>query len=57
MSQSSSRHATSGYVERVRLGVIGGRGSSPIKGPCCLLEQETLHLLLSTGLFQEQIRA
>ena len=56
MSQSSSSRATSGYVEGVRLGVIGGRGSSPIKGPCCLLEQETLHLLLSTGLFQERIR-
>jgi len=30
---------------------------SPIKGPCCFLEQETLPLLLSTGWFQEQIRA
>ena len=32
-------------------------GSSPIKGPCCFLEQETLPLLLSTGWFQERIRA
>ena len=32
-------------------------GSSPTKGPCCFLEQETLPLLLSTGCFQERIRA
>ena len=32
-------------------------GSSPIKGPRCFLEQETLHLLLSTGWFKERIRA
>jgi len=32
-------------------------GFSPIKGPCCFLEQETLPLLLSTGWFQEWIRA
>ena len=32
-------------------------GSSPIKGPRCFLEQETLPLLLSTGWFQEWIRA
>ena len=32
-------------------------GSSPIKGPRCLLEQETLPLLLSTGWFQERIQA
>ena len=31
--------------------------SSPIKGPRCFLEQETLPLLLSTGYFQERIRA
>ena len=31
-------------------------GLSPIKGPCCFLEQETLPLLLSTGWFQEWIR-
>jgi len=31
--------------------------SSPIKGPRCFLEQETLPLLLSTGWFQELIRA
>ena len=31
--------------------------SSPIKGPRCFLEQETLPLLLSTGWFQERIRA
>jgi len=31
--------------------------SSPIKGPSCFLEQETLPLLLSTGWFQERIRA
>ena len=32
-------------------------GSSPITGPSCFLEQETLPLLLSTGWFQERIRA
>ena len=32
-------------------------GSSPTKGPRCFLEQETLPLLLSTGWFQERIRA
>ena len=32
-------------------------GSNPIKGPRCFLEQETLPLLMSTGWFQEQIRA
>ena len=32
-------------------------GSSPIKGTRCFLEQETLPLLLSTGWFQERIRA
>ena len=31
--------------------------ASPIKGPRCFLEQETLPLLLSTGWFQERIRA
>jgi len=31
--------------------------SSPIKGSRCFLEQETLPLLLSTGWFQERIRA
>ena len=32
-------------------------GSTPIKGPHCVLEQETLSLLLSTGWLQERIRA
>ena len=32
-------------------------GSSPIKGPHCFLEQETLPLLFSTGWFQERILA
>ena len=32
-------------------------GTSPITGPRCFLEQETLTLLLSTGWFQERIRA
>ena len=32
-------------------------GSSPIKKNRCFLEQETLPLLLSTGWFQERIRA
>ena len=32
-------------------------GSSPIKGPRCFFEQETLRLLLSTGWFQQRIRA
>jgi len=31
-------------------------GSSPIKGPRCFIEQETLPLLRSTGWFQERIR-
>ena len=31
--------------------------SSPIKGPRCFLEQETLPLLLSPGWFQERIGA
>ena len=30
---------------------------TPIKGPRCFLEQETLPLLLSTGWLQERIRA
>jgi len=30
---------------------------SPVKGPCCFLEQETLPLLISTGWFQERNRA
>ena len=32
-------------------------GSSPNKGLYCFLEQETLPLLLSTGWFQQRIRA
>jgi len=32
-------------------------GSSPIKGPRCFLEQETLPVMLSTGWFQERIQA
>ena len=32
-------------------------GSSPIKGPRCFLDQETLPWLLSTGWFQERIQA
>jgi len=32
-------------------------GSNPIKCPRCFLEQETLPLLISTGWFQERIRA
>jgi len=32
-------------------------GTIPNKGPRCLLEQGTLPLLLSTGWFQEWIRA
>ena len=31
--------------------------SSPIKAPRCFIEQEHLPLLLSTGWFQERIRA
>ena len=31
-------------------------GSSPIKGPRCFIEQDTLPLLLSTGCFQKRIR-
>ena len=32
-------------------------GSSPLKGPRCFIEQETLPLLLRTGWFKEHIRA
>ena len=32
-------------------------GSSPIKGPSCFLEQETVPLLLSCGCFKERIPA
>ena len=32
-------------------------GSSPIKGPRCFLEQESLPLILSTGWFQERIQS
>jgi len=32
-------------------------GLSPIKGPRCFLEQETLPLFLITGWFQKRIRA
>ena len=32
-------------------------GSSPIKGPRCFLEQESLPLMLSTGWFQERIQS
>ena len=32
-------------------------GSSLVKAPRCFLEQNTLPVLLSTGWFQEQIRA
>ena len=32
-------------------------GSSPIKRPCCFLEQEALPLSLSTGGLQERIQA
>ena len=36
---------------------VEGVGSSPIKGPRCFIELETLPLLLSTRCFQERIRA
>ena len=47
-----------------RRGAVGARltrnvevvGSSPIKGPRCFLEQETLPLLFNTGWFQQRIR-
>ena len=39
--------------DRWNLSVVS---SSPIKGPHCFLEQETLLSLLSTGWFQERIR-
>ena len=32
-------------------------GANPIKGPRCFLVQETIPVLLSTGWFQERIRA
>ena len=35
----------------------GDHGFEPHQRPRCFLEQETLHLLLSTGWFQEQIQA
>ena len=47
-----------GAVGSMSDSLCGGRGfEPPIKGPCCFLEQENLPLLLSTGWFQEQIRA
>ena len=36
---------------------FGVESSSAIKGPRCFIEQETLLSLLSTGWFQERIRA
>ena len=45
---SGSRLVIGGYLSVVRL--------SPIKGPRCFLEQETLLSLLRTGWFQERIR-
>ena len=36
---------------------VEGVGSSPIKDPRCFPEQAALTLLLSTGWFQERIRA
>ena len=44
------------WVARLTCNVEIG-GSSPIKGSRCFLVQETLHLLLSTGWFQERVRA
>ena len=34
---------------------VSAVGLSPIKGPRCLRQQETLFLLLSTSWFQERI--
>ena len=57
--QNIRKHATFTKGRRVacqtrNMEVIG---LSPIKGSRCFLEQETLPLLLSTGWFQERIRA
>jgi len=38
-------------------GCLSGVSYSPIKGSRCFLEQETLPSMLSTGCFQESIRA
>ena len=56
---SSSKNVMAGvaqWVSRLTRNV-DGVGSSPIKGPRCFFEQESLPLLLSTGWFQERIRA
>ena len=55
-SSLSSRGGVAQWVARLthNVEVVG---SSPIKGPRCFLEQETLPLLLSTGWIQESIRA
>jgi len=39
------------------ISVLFMRNTIKTKGPRCFLEQETLPLLLSTGWFQERIRA
>ena len=53
------------FNDKGRHGVVGGASDSelvslrfkPHESSCCLLEQETLKLLLSTGLLKEQIPA
>ena len=57
ISRWSHQKNSSSDLIGVRYMLITLMGSSPIKGPCCFLQQETLHLLLSTGWFQERIRA
>ena len=46
-----------GMAQWVARGYLSVVSSSAINGPRCFLEQETLLLLLSTGWFQERIRA
>ena len=50
------RGAVAQWIARLTLNVEVV-DSSHNKGPRCFLEQETLLLLLSTGWFQERIRA
>ena len=55
----TNRGGVAQWVARLTLDrwILVSREFEPIKGPRCFLEQETLLLLLSTGWFQERIRA
>ena len=53
ISSDVSNNAVAQWVARLTRNVEVV-GSNPIKGLRCFLEQETLPLLLSTGMFQER---